>query len=334
MMWFEEALTRIKSGDHLVIVTVAQAKGSSPRDTGAKMLVGAETVFGTIGGGALELMAIERARELLSKQDVKRCAVDYPLGPDIGQCCGGHMRLTYEHIDVRDTAWLEAWQEAAGRPELTVFRTDLTSSAAPEIPRSGGGASAEPARLQEEAGRLFLYETVFDHRRPVWIFGGGHVAQALVAALAPLDFKLHVVDERPQWLEQVDQAKARTHLNLVPESHVAAIERGAVILVMTHSHGRDFDIVEASLRRDDLGFVGMIGSATKKARCLNQLRMGGLSQDKIDGLQCPIGVPGIDGKNPAAIAVSVAAQLLQICPAVSVADLATNELRQVEDETL
>ena len=95
-----------------------------------------------------------------------------------------------------------------------------------------------------------------------------------------------------------------------PASELANAPDGALIVVMTHSHGLDLEIVAEAIRSERFGFVGLIGSATKRARFLSQMRGAGLSNALLSKLVCPIGLPGIEGKEPAVIAASTAAQLL------------------------
>ena len=162
---------------------------------------------------------------------------------------------------------------------------------------------------------------------PVWIFGAGHVGKALVGALSPLPFSIHMVDSRDDYLAElagsvdgvdgagdVGLAGGKLHLcqSDQPQDEVADIPPGAHVLILTHNHALDFDICRAALARDDLGFVGMIGSQTKRARFVRRLSDRGFSAAEIGRLTCPIGVSGITGKQPAVIAASVAVQLLTV----------------------
>lgn len=138
----------------------------------------------------------------------------------------------------------------------------------------------------------------------VALFGAGHVGRAVVAAMAPLPCRVRWADVRGDFLDPLPA-------NVAVAAHdIANVPTGAFVLVMTHSHPLDLDLVDAALRRCDLPWIGLIGSLTKRRRFEGQLRARGLAQPAIDRLVCPIGIRGIDGKEPAVIAASVAAQLL------------------------
>jgi xanthine dehydrogenase accessory factor len=151
-------------------------------------------------------------------------------------------------------------------------------------------------------------------RSPVALFGGGHVGRALVRALAPLPFAVHWIDSR----DEVFPADLPAHIQCEHSNPVQAavqdLALGSQVLIMSFSHAEDLDIVVACLKRirerDDLPFVGLIGSKTKWASFSHRLLERGFSQAEIDRITCPIGLPGIQGKEPEVIAASVAAQLL------------------------
>lgn len=152
-------------------------------------------------------------------------------------------------------------------------------------------------------------------RVPLALFGGGHVGRALVRALAPLPFDVHWIDSRDEVFPgDVPAQVVCEHSNPV-QAAVQDLAPQSRVLIMSFSHAEDLDIVMACLRRlreqDDLPFVGLIGSKTKWASFSHRLLERGFSQAEIDRITCPIGLPGIQGKEPEVIAASVAAQLLQ-----------------------
>ena len=149
---------------------------------------------------------------------------------------------------------------------------------------------------------------------PVALFGGGHVGKALVQALAPLPFALTWIDSRDEIFPvQVPPGVRCEHSDPV-QAAVAGLAAGSQVLVMSFSHAEDLDIVAACLRRQrergDLPFVGLIGSKTKWATFRHRLEHRGFAAAEIAHVTCPIGIPGITGKEPAVIAAGVAAQLL------------------------
>jgi xanthine dehydrogenase accessory factor len=150
---------------------------------------------------------------------------------------------------------------------------------------------------------------------PVVLFGGGHVGQALVRVLSTLPLKIHWIDSR----DEVFPADIPAHVacdNVDPvQSAVVGLAPGACVLIMSFSHAEDLELVAACLLRQrqhaDLRYIGLIGSRTKWARFRARLRERGYTDDELDAVTSPIGVPGIAGKQPEVIAVAVAAQILQ-----------------------
>ncbi len=148
----------------------------------------------------------------------------------------------------------------------------------------------------------------------VAVFGAGHVGTALTAALAPLPCRVLWVDDRADFLPEVGPGDADVRLTRDPAVVVDELPAGAYVVVMSHTHDLDFAICEKALARDDLAFVGLIGSGTKRAQLVNRLTAAGMDDAGIARLTCPIGVIG-DGdkardKSPAVIAALTAAQLL------------------------
>jgi xanthine dehydrogenase accessory factor len=280
------AARRLAAGTPAVVVTVEQALGSAPREAGTRMLVDGDRAHGTIGGGHLELKAIEEARAMLREaQDAATAAADvsggvaqparrvrhYPLGPALGQCCGGAVTLGYALLDA---ATLAAWPEP------------------------------EP--------RFFLQ-----------LYGAGHVGRAIARALAPLDVRVDWIDEREdefpvRFFEESD-APWPEHIRKVcvdgVEAEVEEAPPGAFYLVLTHRHDLDLRITMAILERGDFGFCGLIGSKTKRARFRHRFEVRGIDRASIDRLTCPIGIEGIEGKEPEVIAAAVVAQLLLVASA-------------------
>jgi xanthine dehydrogenase accessory factor len=249
-----------------VLVTVVSIHGSAPREPGAWMLVFAADAEGSIGGGRVEHEAIAAARALLAGgEPFER---EYALGPSLGQCCGGTMRLRFEHV---------------ARRQAVSF-------------------------AQRLAPRL----------APLALFGGGHVGRAIVRALAPLPFWVTWIDSRDEaFPAEAPTNVEREHSDPV-QAAVPLLAPGSRVLVMSFSHAEDLDIVAACLKRlrtrDDLPYVGLIGSKTKWATFRHRLEERGFRDEELARVTCPIGIAGIAGKQPEVIAASVAAQLLQVAP--------------------
>jgi len=150
---------------------------------------------------------------------------------------------------------------------------------------------------------------------PLALFGGGHVGKALVNTLSHLPFRVRWIDSRDEiFPSDVPSGVVCEHSNPV-QAAVAELAPDSRVLIMSFSHAEDLDVVIACLKRlrkhDDLPFVGLIGSATKWTTFRHRLEDRGFTAAEIARITCPIGVPGILGKEPEVIAVAVAAQLLQ-----------------------
>jgi xanthine dehydrogenase accessory factor len=245
-----------------VLVTVAAVRGHAPRDAGAKLVVGRTGTWGSIGGGNIEAVAIDRAREMLAAGETEPELMDFALNDKAVnqhgvQCCGGTVVVLLEPLPVT---------------------------------------------------------------KALAIFGVGHVGLELARIMARQDIELHLVDSRADMLtkerlEVLADAAAEVHVHhtpLLPEEVLAHLPHGTHILIMTHDHAEDAAMCDAALRTDHLGTIGLIGSSAKWARFRKRLaEEGGHDAAAIDRIKTPIGLPDITGKEPATIAVSVAADLLR-----------------------
>jgi xanthine dehydrogenase accessory factor len=156
-----------------------------------------------------------------------------------------------------------------------------------------------------------LFETVGAARWNVALFGAGHVGKAVVKLLADLPCAVTWIDARESEFPEPLPPNVRRVVTDAPEEEVRALPPGADVLVMTHSHQLDLEIVEAVMKRGEYRYLGLIGSRTKRARFEQRLLAQGRSAAELARLTCPIGLPGVGGKEPAEIAIAVAAQLLQ-----------------------
>lgn len=299
--WAGVARDLLETGP-VALVTILATEGSTPLGAGARMVVVTDGLAaGSIGGGALEATTLAQARAMLSHPAGTWRVQDYPLGPLLGQCCGGRVRVLVERLDPRHCGWLAdvapGFQVAAYLEEAAVMRRVVAPAQAP--------APVQPRAEKPVAGDSFA-EPLGDLARPVLVFGAGHVGLALASVMAPLPFTLQWYDSRPEF--------ARPGVHIADEDGlVAAIEAApphAAVLIMTHDHGLDYRLTRAALGCD-LALVGVIGSATKRARFLSKLAHDGMG-DLASRLVCPIGVAGITGKAPPVIAIAVAAQMLML----------------------
>ena len=295
------------------LVSIVEARGSAPREPGARMVVLEDGSFaGTIGGGTLEWQAIERARAALAKGGAGGEAPPVglsrmALGPDLGQCCGGSVRILCEVFTPGRASEVQALAEAEkaglfiteGRiTERCVERTILNR----DLPGGEDSLLAADGRLLERFGT---------RKQVLALIGAGHVGRAMIIALAPLDFSVVWIDPRKDEFPTIVPGDVRVVVATEPAAELDAVPDGAFVLVMSHSHALDFDVVLAALRARRFGYVGLIGSASKKARFISRMRQAGLADDDIERLVCPIGIDGVTSKQPAVIAASVVADLLR-----------------------
>lgn len=304
------------------LVTVVMADGSTPREAGARMVVGPQGDFsGTIGGGTLEWRAIALAQGALARPDSEPFSRrSFALGPELGQCCGGRVELAIELFGAAEKDEVAALAEReAAAPFATEGRVGEDGRlrrlivAGAGVPGNGvpGTAAWQDGVLRESFG---------DDRRPLLLFGAGHVGRALVLALAPLPFAVTWVDPRPEAFPSLVPAGVRCVQPDQPAEMLRSAAPGAFVLIMTHSHALDLELAHSALAAGQFPYVGVIGSATKRARFARQLRSAGLAEARIAELVCPIGVGGIQSKLPAAIAAATAAELLQCDEAVRAGD--------------
>ncbi|MEU3839670.1 xanthine dehydrogenase accessory protein XdhC [Streptomyces sp. NPDC028635] len=245
-----------------VLVTVATVRGHAPRKAGAKLVVGPSETWGSIGGGNIEAVAIDRARELIGTPDAEPELMDFALNDKVTnrhgvQCCGGAVSVLLEPL--------------------------------PVVPA-------------------------------VAIFGIGHVGLELARILARHNLDLHLTDTRADMLTDerlgvlLSDAVAQVHVHhipLLPEEVLGELAPGTHVLIMTHDHAEDAALADAALRTEGLGSIGLIGSSAKWARFRHRLSTeGGHDDATIERIKTPIGLTEITGKEPATIAVSVAADLL------------------------
>jgi xanthine dehydrogenase accessory factor len=302
------------------LLSVVGAAGSVPRESGARIVLRPDGGFyGSIGGGRLEYEAIAAARTALRDGRGQAQLRDWPLGPNLGQCCGGLVKTLTETFDMRDMPAVRRLEETEKAGAfVTLSRVDDDGRIARTLaPRgtAGGYEEATPARFAKTPFQEHFGEAT----TPVLLFGAGHVGRAVVLALAPLPFTVRCIDSRPHQFPQYVPQNAVTVCTDAVERELAEAPRDAMVIVMTHSHPLDFDITVAALRRRTFNFVGLIGSETKRARFTSFARQMGVAESDIDRLVCPIGVTEIKGKEPAVIAAALAAQLLIVSEQVSVA---------------
>ena len=311
--WIGQALAAVRRGEALAMATVVGAQGSTPREIGARMLVWPDRFTGTIGGGSLERQALDQARKLLAQEVRGHALQDYPLGPLLGQCCGGRVRLLVERLDAGSLAWLGDAAQACGAGEP--FRLQA------EIDDAGLRRSVQPAAAEDPADNSpripipevrRLSELMQPARPKLVIFGAGHIGRAVARAFAPLPFDLVWLASREDLRPEAGGTRAEVLSEDELEACIEATPPGALLAIFTHSHDLDYRLTRAALARGDFGYLGLIGSRTKRMRFERRLRDDGVTDADLARLTCPIGIASLKSKAPAVIAVALAAELLQL----------------------
>lgn len=251
--FYEHIVALEREGTAFVLVILTESLGSTPQDTGAKMLVTAAGLHtGTVGGGKVEAKAIGLAQELLAGGAATPRFVNWALKTDVGMTCGGSVKLYFE-------------------------------------PHVAGGAGAA---------------------WPIWVFGAGHVVQALVPVLAPLDCQITVVDPRREWLDRLPRARNVRYMQAdEPEQLVPAMPDHAFLLCLTKGHASDRPVLQRALAERQFPFVGVIGSDAKAKVLQKELVAAGLPAKRAKEFHCPVGLP-FGSNDPREIALSIVAQLL------------------------
>ena len=342
--WIDTLIELHRRHEPVVVVTIASHKGSVPRAAGTKMLVAADAVLGTIGGGHLEFTAIAIARKQLAGGEAAPMQ-RFPLGASLGQCCGGVVNLLFEPVPV-DAVWVEALAKlrdqggefvvvtpALGAPRSAklfvsghgtqgTLGSDQADCAAAAIARdliagkgrarlAGVAGAGGGADIPGGSGNSCFFDLVLPLDFNIVLFGAGHVGRALVNVLSGVPCHVRWVDSRDDAFLSPVPHNVEVVVTDAPEAEVDAALPGSHFLVMTHSHALDEQLSERILRRADFTYFGLIGSLSKRRQFERRLAARGISAQRLAAMVCPIGVGGIAGKEPGVIAIAVAAELLQ-----------------------
>ena len=347
--WPDALAAALARCERAVVVTVADTRGSAPRESGAAMIVTPGAAAGTIGGGHLEFEATRLAREALSGtgDDATPAAtwlVRFPLAARLGQCCGGVATLAFQTVARDDAAWLAAVRACertaapfalvavvGGGPaaslRLVVTADDVrgTLGAGPLDSAAIVAARARLAAVRDTRGgdaggtglaatgdATLLVHVVRPAGFDVLVFGNGHVGRALVQVLGALPARVTWIDERAADFPPAVPPNVEIVATDVPEAELSAAPPGSYVVITTHSHALDFDLALAALARDDWRYLGMIGSRPKRAQFERRAAQRGFGADATARLTCPIGTAfaPIRSKEPGTIAVAVAGEIL------------------------
>jgi xanthine dehydrogenase accessory factor len=322
---FAAALRLLQSGRGVAIATVIGAHGSTPRHLGARMAVADDgEQWGTIGGGRIEQVAVEAAREVAGGAPPR--VVRQHLVRDLAMCCGGSMEITLtpaapsRHV----IEALAAKPHTASTPTARVLVTPIEG----EPLSLRAAASGDPALHRPVVADGALLERLGGGERAI-VFGFGHVAKSVGPLLAGLGFEVIVCDDDEtgsisrQESREAGAASPAWASRVIESFDPIEVERGLggfsandYILIVTRDHAVDQQILEKLIGRADLGYLGMIGSRGKVGRFRKRLEAKGLLESdaakaRWASLRAPIGLD-IGAETPQEIAVSIAAELVAL----------------------
>lgn len=275
----------VKQHKTVARVVITNVRGSTPRSVGTEMFVWSEDQDGTIGGGALEFEVTNAARASLTTTPI--WTRTYPLGPNLGQCCGGSVSVLCEVFDA----------------------TNLPNAHAQMVSRSSPKSLNIPKHTEITVTNSEICEPLRKHGTPIWVWGAGHVGRALV------NFCYTLPQFEVTWID-FDQARFPKHTD--PSINVMTVAdlprlvphapESAHHFIVTHSHDIDLALCHALLKHS-FGYAGLIGSATKWSRFRKKLTDPNITAEDMDRITCPIGRPEF-GKHPSEIAIGVLCDLL------------------------
>jgi len=326
---FNEMKNRLTDKEDLVLATVVASSGATPRGAGARMLVGKEgRIYGTVGGGMVEYRSIQLALEAIEKRTstIKEFALHKNEVEDIGMICGGDVTIYFRFISSDDTNMLlicDAALQQFSEKKTTWLITELTDSANGEMglysEKLGLVGDVAPETAKNIAGQTCVFESNGKKYYAeqilcagyVCIFGGGHVAQELVPVLSHLDFRCILFEDRPEFAtrELFPAAVDLKIVNLEDIHEMSQITSSDYVIVLTRGHKFD-QIVEEQALRTPAAYIGVIGSAHKKASVEKTIMEHGFTREDLNRVTAPIGLLNIKSETPAEIAISIAGQLI------------------------
>jgi len=321
----------LEKGEAAVLVTIVAESGSVPRGAGARMLVAQDgRVCGTIGGGAVEHESERAALEILAssgRSQIRHYRLHENEIQDLGMICGGEVRVYFHYIPPGDPGLLALTGEIEAlfrRGEASWLISEITQGRAGALGVYGSAAGLTGIQVPEAMltrlgdrpvqicvdKRVLFCEPLVQSGK-VYVFGGGHVAQALVPVLASVAFRCVVLEDRAEFCRAALFPGAEETILIDPcrALDFATITEADYVVIVTRGH-KDDQVLQAQVLQTPARYIGVIGSRRKAERTFAALREMGVPDRALARIVTPIGLE-IQAETPAEIAVSIAAQLIQ-----------------------
>ena len=322
---FDALLAHMNQDEACILVSAVGGEGSAPRKTQSHMLVDSHgRVLGTVGGGAVEGNSIAYAKELLARREssLKLYELYEQAAEDIGMICGGRVHVHFQFIAPDCTAiraaacaaadalsaGVDAWLMIDLKRHTLALYDGKVQAGTPASQKVIAGLNAASMTCEADGSTYYAEQLSFSDR--VYVFGGGHVAQALVPVLASVGFRCVIVEDREEFCQRALFPDAQDVLLLTEDDWKTAlhVKSSDCICIMTRGHKNDL-ACQAFALKTQAGYIGVIGSRRKIAAVNAQLRALGFADEQIARIVTPIGLE-IGSVTPAEIAVSIAAQMI------------------------
>ena len=326
---FKTLAEHLKNGEDVVLATIVEQAGSTPRGAGAAMIVNKDgRITGTIGGGAIEFRAECRAKHLL--EDRQSFIEHFYLKPnqvqDLGMVCGGDVTVDFRFLaaDEKNIALVNDALAMFAKDEefWMVLRTDCTKGEGLSFYSKSAGLKGDEVpeevieSFRDKPNKLTVGEHVYfsvelQNMSKVYIFGGGHVSQALCPCLTAIGFKCIILEDREEFCrpELFPTAEKLMLIDINKIQDYIEITDRDFVCIMTRGHKDDLE-VQAQIMKTPAYYIGVIGSKSKKASVFAQLKERGFTDDDLARVTTPIGLD-IKAETPAEIAVSIAGQMIE-----------------------
>ena len=326
---FQTMLDKIRENEDLVLCSIIASSGSTPRGSGAKMVVFADgTTYGTIGGGAVEYESIRFAKEALEKRSAFIRGFDLSSNQtaDIGMVCGGKVVVYFQYWAGSDPSAAQMLKHIVSLYDRSVnawLLTHITEGAVRQMGVYEEGMGLLFAEIPDDVIQpLLLSRAVLQQGEPtyyvepltqagiVYVFGGGHVSQELVPVIEHVRFRPVVYEDReafatPQLFPKAVRTVVAPFTGVLQQLDITDKD---YVVIMTRGHQADYRVLE-QVMHTPAAYIGVIGSRQKIAATFKKLVEAGIAEKELTRIHTPIGLP-IKGETPAEIAISIAAEMI------------------------